>query len=303
MVNTGNDGGPWLRPILRPSEHEARVARGDVFERGGCVVQADRKLSEIVHRRPPGITAHQWSSAIRTRFDSLVCDDRTYIPRFAVEFEDPIQPTADAQRTDRMKKAVCEAVGLELLRIESSALRARSHGRRIVEYVIDARTFMDAMPDQEETAGLLPDEPLSYRDIVGRLPDGRSGYVNDLGAVARAAAVDAYVNGYLVDPIIRGLQVCWKNGPAEGWGWLEVRDGLFIFERTRIWQERFFCGIAPGRLAEDLAAAAIGERLIMLATAEPTLRGKDQLRRDFDELRLRRDDMETAFAFDHLAFF
>jgi hypothetical protein len=301
MVDTGIDDGPWLRPILTPSEHEARIARGEIFERGGCVVQPDLKLSQITRRRPPGVTAHQWSSAIRTRFDFVVCDAVSYAPAFVVEFTDPVGRTAEAQRVDRMTNAVCEAIGLEMLRIESSVLRPDTHGRRIVEYVIDARTFQDTATDpaeQEPTA----DGPLSYRDILGRLPDGRSGFVNDLGAVARATAVDAYASRQLADPIIRGLHLCWKDGPAEGWGWLDVRDGSCIFERIRIWQHRFSCGVDPAKLAEDLAAAAIGERLKLLGTAEPVLHDKEQLGRDLAELRLRRDEMENGFAFEHISF-
>jgi hypothetical protein len=284
-----------------PDERAAAVARGDIFERAGYLVQPDRKLGQVLHRRPPGITTHQWSSAARTHLAFVVCDARTCAPVFAVELYDPAGRVPEAQRGDRMTSAVCEAAGLQLLRIESSALRLGSYARRVVEYVIDARAFADAARDQE-TPGLLSEEPQSYRDILGRLPDGRTGFVNDLGSVARAAAVDAYASRQLVDPIIRGLHVCWKNGPAEGWGWLEVREGLCIFERTRIWQHHFCGGIDPGRLAEDLAAAAIGECLKTLDTVEPVLREKDLLARDFDELRLRGDEMENGFGFDHIFF-
>jgi hypothetical protein len=96
--------------------------------------------------------------------------------------------------------------------------------------------------------------------------------------------------------------VRWQNGPAEGWGWLAVADGRYLFERTRVWQHHFSCGVDPGRLAEDLAAAAIGERLKTLDTAEPRLLGRDLLGRDFAELGLRRDEMAGAFEYDHLSF-
>jgi hypothetical protein len=278
-----------------PNEQAAQVTSGEVVERAGFLVQPGRKLSQIIQRRPPGITAHQWSSASRTHFDFVACDARTYLPVFAVELA-ATQAAADAQRSDRMTNAVCEAVGLELLRIESSTLRLGSFGRRIVEYVIDARCFMDAGADHDE------DVPLSFRDIVGRLPDGRSGFVNDLSAVARASAVDGYARRQVADPIIRGLHACWTDGPAEGWGWIEVRDGLCLFERIRIWQHRFSCGINPGQLAEDLAAAAIGERLKMLDSQEPVLVERDRLAHDFDLLRLRRDEMENAYAIDHISF-
>lgn len=302
MVHTGDDGSPWLRPIPIQGEYEAQAARGEIFKRGGYVVQPDRKLGEMVHRRPPGITSHQWNSAIGAHFDFVACDARTDMPAFVVKLDDPTQRKPDASRSARMTNAVCEAVGLQMLRIESSALRPDPHGRRIVEYVIDARAFTAATTDEEETAGLLPPERLNYRDIIGRLPDGRSGFVNDLGVVARAAAVEAYANRRLMDPIIRGLHVLWRNGPAEGWGWLNVRDGLCVFERTRIWQHRFSCGVDAGRLAEDLAVAAIGEWLKQIDTVEPVLHEKKHLARDLDELRQRRDEMENAFAVDHILF-
>ncbi|MCW2641932.1 MAG: hypothetical protein JWP76_4238 [Dactylosporangium sp.] len=295
MVNMVNDADTWLRPVLTSHEYGAAVARGELFERGDCVVQSDRKLGQVIRRRPAGITANQWNSAIRTHFAFVVWDAHTGMPVFATELRDPDQRAPEAERTDRMTSAVCAAAGLKLLRIESSALGAGSHARRVVEYVIDARAFMDAASEQDETLGSPPHEPLSFRDITGRLPDGRTGFVNDLGVVARAVAVDAYASRQIVDPIIRGLHLHWTDGPAEGWGWLEVRDGLCIFERTRIWQHGFSCGVDPGRLAEDLAAAAIGERLKMLDTVELPLRDKESLGRDLDELRLRRDEMENGF--------
>ena len=298
MVNTGNDGDTWLRPVPAPSTHTGRAGRAESFERGGCLARPDVKLGEIVQRRPPGVTGNQWSTATRTGFAFVVCDAGTYAPLFAVDLVDPDRRAGDAPRSRRMTDAVCEAVGLGLLRIESATLGPERQGRRIVEYVIDARVFTDAAAEQEETAG----QPLGYRDIIGRLPDGRSGLVNDLGAVARVAAVDAYASREVVDPIIRGLHVSWKGGPAEGWAWLEVRDGLCIFERTRIWQHRFSCGVAPDRLAEDLAVAAVGERLRRLGLVEPQLQDKQRLGRQFEHLRQRREEMDTEFAFDHVCF-
>jgi hypothetical protein len=296
------DEDTWLRPILTPPEHGAAVADGELFERGGCLVQSGRRLGQVIRRRPPGITANQWNCAVRTHLAFVVWDARTLTPVFAIESRDPDQRAPEAERIDRMTTAVCAAVGLKLLRIESSALRLGGHARRVVEYVVDALAFMDATSPEGETSGLPPHEPLSFRDITGRLPDGRNGLVNDLGVVARAAAVNAYVGGQVADPIIRGLHVRWKDGPAEGWGWLELRDGLCLFERTRIWQHRFSCGVDPGLLAEDLAAAAIGERLKTLDTVELRPVEKEHLGRDFDELGLRRDEMESGFEYDHVSF-
>ncbi|MGW4464051.1 DUF2726 domain-containing protein [Micromonospora sp. NPDC004704] len=300
MVDTGIDDDLWLRPIFPPAEYAARVARGEAFERGGCVVQPDWKLSQITRRRPPGITAHQWSSAIRTQFAFVVGDQRSVAPTFAVELSASVGRGPEASRDDRMTNAVCAAVGLQLLRIESPTLGDGGNGRRILDYVLDARAFGDVTgaDDGDPT----DPAPQTYRDIIGRLPDGRSGYVNDLGAVARSAAVDAYASRQVFDPIIRSLHVSWADGPAEGWAWLEVRADQFFFERVRVWQHGFSCGVDPGKLAEDLAAAAIGEQLKRLGNDEPVLYAREQLGRDLTELRLRQDELATDFAFAHISF-
>jgi len=303
MVDIGNDVSPWLRPANRAGERDSRTGRGERYERAGCLVQSDRTLNEIVQRRPPGVTGHQWSCATRTRFDFVVYAAGSHTPTFGVEFDDPSQHTLDTQRGQRMKHAVWAAVGLPVLVVESPILGPATHGRRIVDYVIDARAFADTAPEQDdESRDELLAAPPTYRDIIGRLPDGRSGFVNDLGAIARATAIEAYANRQLADPILRGLHVSWRDGSAEGWGWLEVRDGEYLFERTRIVQHRFSCGVDPGRLAEDLAALAIGERLKVLATAEPPLQDRRQLGRELDELRRRRADMAGDYVFDHISF-
>ncbi|MGW0436467.1 hypothetical protein ACWDV4_28445 [Micromonospora sp. NPDC003197] len=266
-------------------------------------MQSARTLHEIVQRRPPGVTGHQWNCATRTRFDFVVSAADGGTPIFAVEFDDPAQHTVDAQRSQRMKHAVWAAVDLPVLVVESRTLRPARHGRRIVDYVIDARAYAAAAPEHDDEAGeAFSGAPSTYRDIIGRLPDGRSGFVNDLGAIARATAIEAYANRQLADPIIRGLHVSWRGGRAEGWGWLEVRDGEYLFERTRIGHHRFSCGVDPGRLAEDLATLAIGEQLKVLAAAEPPLRDRQQLERELAELRRRRDEMVGDYLFDHISF-
>ncbi|HEX5598883.1 MAG TPA: DUF2726 domain-containing protein [Micromonosporaceae bacterium] len=289
----------WLRPVLTESERRTRLASGEVFARGGWIVQPDRRLGQLLNGRPPGITGNQWNSAIRTRFDFVVCDPDSGLPAFAVEFT-AVGSTTEAERNERMLRAVCSATGLNLLRIESPALQPDAYGRWLVEYLVDAYSFMTTVSGVGLTE--LTEGAPSFRDIVGRLPDGRQGFVNDLGAVARVAAMDAYVNRLLTDPLVRGLHVRWQDGPAEGWAWAEVRDGRYLFERTRVWQYGFFCGVELGQLAEDLAVAGIGDRLKTLAVAEPVLRDGADLGRELDQLRLRRDELLDDFAYDHVFF-
>jgi hypothetical protein len=293
MTSTAPDVGSWLRPLP--------AGREPLLERGGHVVHTARRLGELVLGRPPGITGHQWSTAGRATIDFVACDAGAGRPVFAVEFAAPVA-TPEDRRAIRMRDAVCAAVGLEVLRIRSTILSPGPHGRRLVEYLIDARGYTAGMPEWGDPAGPVTERPVGFRDIVGRLPDGRSGHVNDLGTIARVAAVEAYVARQLVDPIVRGLHVRWKDGPAEGWAWVEVRTGRCLVERVLLEEHRFSCGVDGARLAGDLAVAAIGERLRRFDTGEPELVRREDLGRDFARLRARRDEMVHGFEFDHLTF-
>ncbi|MDG4787452.1 DUF2726 domain-containing protein [Micromonospora sp. WMMD1102] len=288
---------------MRSTRLPAEPAAGDGgFERAGLVVRPGQRLGQLVPRRPEGITGNQWNVASRQAFDFVVCDPAGRAAPFAVELVDASVRTAQTQRDERARHAVCEAVGLQLLRISSATLQPATHGRRIVEYVVDARAFLAATGDPAEYAELAPDAPRGYRDIVGRLPDGSSGHVNDLGAVARTIAVDAYVNRELVDPILRSLRLDWRDGSAEGWAWLQVRPGAYLFERVVIWQHRFSCGVEPGRLAEDLATLAVGERLRLRESVELPSTDRDRLAGELDGLHRRRDELVNPYAFAHVSF-
>ncbi|WP_410809142.1 DUF2726 domain-containing protein [Micromonospora sp. 067-2] len=289
MTSTVSDDRGWLR---------ATPADDALLTRAGHRVYPARRLSELVQGRPPGVTGSQWSSASRAAFDFVICAADSGRPTVAVEIG-PIAPVGSAeQRAERLKDAVSAAVGLPVLRIGSSTLRAAEHGRRLVEYVIDARTYASG----EAGGNTSGDEaaPVGFRDILGRLPDGRPGPVNDLGALTRAAAVEAYVARRLADPIVRGLHVRWADGPAQGWSWVHVRPDACLVQRVSVTEHRFSCGVDAARLAEDLATVAVGDRLRAAETAEPQLLPRAELTAEIVALSRRRHELVGGFAFDHL---
>ncbi|MET7876520.1 DUF2726 domain-containing protein [Micromonospora profundi] len=288
---TSSDERGWLRPL------SADGGRDALFTRAGHRVYADCRLSELVPGRPPGVTGSQWSSASRAAFDLVVCAADSGRPVVAVEIGPVALPGSAEQRAERLKDAVSAAVGLPVLRVGSPTLRAVDTGRRLVEYVIDARAYAS-----DAGMGGAEDEPapVGFRDILGRLPDGRTGPVNDLGALSRAAAVDAYVAGRLADPIVRALHVRWADGPAQGWSWVQVRPDVCLVERVSVTEQRFSCGVDAARLAEDLAAVAVGVRLRGLEPDDPALRARADLTAEIVALSRRRHELVGGFAFDHL---
>ncbi|MEU5781779.1 hypothetical protein [Micromonospora lupini] len=288
---TSSDDRGWLRAM------PADGGRDALFDRAGHRVYGTRRLSELVQGRPPGVTGSQWGSASRAAFDLVVCAADTGRPVVAVAIG-PVPPTGSAeQRAERLTDAVSAAVGLPVLRIGSPTLRAADHGRRLVEYVVDARAYAAGAAvarSEDEPA------PVGFRDILGRLPDGRTGPVNDLGALTRAAAVEAYVAGRLADPIVRGLHVHWTEGPAQGWSWVQVRPDACLIERVSVTAQRFSCGVDAARLAEDLATVAVGERLRAARPDGPNLLARADLTTEIVALSRRRDELVGGFAFDHL---
>ncbi|GIJ09426.1 hypothetical protein ACFFMR_21285 [Micromonospora andamanensis] len=268
------------------------AGRGPVLVRAEQRVHAGLRLGEIVRRRPPGLTASQWNTASRTLFDQVVCAVSTGRPEFAVEFRPP-STDATARRAERTTEAVAAAIGLPLLRVVSATLRTAGHGPRIVAYVVDARRYAAGAAGSDVPA-------VGFRDIVGRLPDGREGAVNDLGALARAEAVQAYVARRLTDPILRGLHVSWTRGPAEGWSWAEVRPGQLLVERVTVQAYGVSCGVEPAQLAEDLAVLALGERLRTTEVGVPSLVPREELLADIRRLRDRRGELVGDFGYDHL---
>ncbi|MEU6023812.1 hypothetical protein ACGFIK_05200 [Micromonospora sp. NPDC048871] len=287
-VDATMTGGEDSRPAMIP----VGAGRGEVLLRAGRRVYAGLRLGDLIRRRPTGLTANQWNLAAREPLDLVVGAADADQVEFAVQFRPP-SPDPAARRAERAMAAVTAAVGLPVLRIVSTTLNATEHGPGILTYLIDARRYAEGGAGTEVAA-------VGFRDIIGRLPDGRTGAVNDLGALARADAVEAYVARRLADPILRGLHVRWTAGPAEGWAWVEVRPGECLVERVSLEVHRLSCGVDPARLAEDLATLAVGDRLRRLEADIPVLVDRAELRDDIRRLRDRREELADGFPYDHL---
>ena len=268
-------------------------------QRHGQHILRNRRLGELIGRRPAGTTANQWNSALRTRFDFAVCAAGDGAPVFAVEFAAPAD--GGQVRARRMADAVCAAAGLPLLRVETEApLVAR--GQQIVEYLVDARAFAAATAPAGGYDDELPEPVVGFREIVGRLPDGRQGFVNDLGILARLAMMEAYVAGQVADPIVRGLHLFWGDGSAEGWAWAELGGGRCLFERVRLGGTGLACGVPLDRFAEDLAVVAVGDRLRALEAGQEGVRVRSDVARLFRSLRERGSEIRDVARLAHIQF-
>ena len=291
------DGACWGSPLLTPPERRAEAVLEEIFVHKGSLILPGFKLSQVIRRRPPGISGEQWGYATRAHFDFVVCDAETYIPDFAVELDDASHRRPDARGRDRMKDAVCEAASFDLLRIDSRALDYGPRGRRLVEYLIDAREYFRAFGEAQGRGDVPPDEIGDYRLIIDQ-----GGFVNDLAGPARRRALQAFQAGSVEGRAIEGLHFDWKDGWAEAWAWLQVRGDFYLFEQARLRSYHFHCGIGSGNLAEDLAVAAVGELLPRLGDDTPILVRRDDMARRLARLREQREELEFAIMLDHTQF-
>lgn len=290
-------GSCWGSPLLTGAERRAKAVLEEIFAHNGSLIFPGVKLSQVIRQRPSRVSSEFWSYATRAHFDFVVCDAATYIPNFAVELDDASHRRSDARRRDRMKDAVCQAASFDLLRVDARALDRGPRGRRLVEYLIDAREYFRAFGEAQDRGDVPDDEIGDYRLILGP-----PGFVNDLAAPARLHALRAFQEGGVEGQVIDGFSFSWKDGWAEAWAWLQVRDNFYLFERARLRSYRFHCGMGAEDLAEDLAAAAVGEQLPRLGNGEPVLVRRDDMARRLGRLRERRDELEFAVLLDHVRF-
>ena len=149
----------------------------------------------------------------------------------------------------------------ELLRVEFSglahdgsahhvgALDTFTQGRRLVDYLIEARAFMADFWAAQEAGDVPPDEPCDFRSTIDWDEQGRLRFVNDLSNRARLAAFEAAKAGHLVTGVINAVHWSWASGNDEAWAWLHVADDRVLFQRTTLRSFDFGCGFGGGELA------------------------------------------------------
>jgi len=289
-----------LRAVLSASERRAKKVLADVVPPGHDVF-AQVKLSQLIEQRPPGLPAKVWDYATRASLDYVVCKADDAFPVFAVELDDASHRHRDAQRRDAMKNLICDTIGLELLRVDSHAFEPGPRGRRLVEYLIDARAYQLAFDEAQARGDVPPDAMGDYRLVVDFNSPGLN-LINALGHPASLRALRLFQAGRLSEGIISSLGFSWRDGWAEAWAWLRYQPDRYLFERVKVRSYRFYCGIGPQELAQDLARAAIGDALDAAARGEPVLAPPEKLQETLARTLARRDELESTRKLDRTSF-
>lgn len=292
-------------PLLSRSEQHTERVLQEVAGHHAYRIFSQVKLSQVIRERPPGVTDKQWwQYGTRATFDFVVADAATTRPEFAVEFDDSSHWRPEVQERDRIKDLICDQAGFELLRIESHHLPVGLLGRRLVEYLIEARAYCLNIGELQAEGYLPADELFDYGGVVGGIADGYLNLPNDLASSAHRAVRKAYEQGRVLDIAISTQSFNWRSGWCEGWAWVRARDDLFLFASTQVRSyPTFYCGIPPFELAQDLSTAAIEEQLAAYGRNEPVLVRASDIGERFAGVRARRDELLDTSLVDHITMF
>lgn len=290
------------RPLLSRSEQRAERILQEVAEHHGYRIFSQVKLSQVIPKRPPGVTDKQWwQYGTRATFDFVVADATTTQPEFAVEFDDASHRRSEVQERDHIKDLICDQAGFELLRIESQHLPVGLLGRRLVEYLIEARAYCLNINELQAEGYLPADELFDYGGVVGGIMDGYLDLPNNLAGSAYRAVRMAYEQGRLLDIAIHTQSFEWRSGWCEGWAWVRTQDDLLLFASAQVRSyPTFYCGIPPFQLAQDLSAAAIEEQLAAYDRNEPVLVKAVDIGDKFAQVRARRDQLVHSDFLDYM---
>ena len=99
-----------------------------------------------------GITREEYTYALKSHFDFVVADESSQT-LFAVEFDEPYhRMNPSAIRRDKLKNAICQKLGLPLLRIDKHYLKRVGSFASVLDWVIEI-WFMEQEWNKKQAAG------------------------------------------------------------------------------------------------------------------------------------------------------
>src|SRR4051812_45517758 len=110
--------------LVNLGEVETDAALRDAVDELGARVFAKPRLADVLNIDRSGISDEEYTYALKAHLDFVIASETDGTPHFAIEFDGPYHATsAVARRRDAMKDAICDRLGLPLLRIDADFLR------------------------------------------------------------------------------------------------------------------------------------------------------------------------------------
>lgn len=255
------------RPLLL-NGGEMRVHRAlqDALDSHSLHLDAKVRAASILPIDGSGISADDFSYALRSEFDFVISRGQNRTPEFVVEF-DGAKHLCDPETIarDRRKGRLCAHFDLPLLRIGIEALD-RPRKETILAWLIDVYYLAEEFNRLQARGAIAPDEPFMYFSIFDATPDGRLGPSMALDERARLrmfeAARDCLAPTHVPEEVTLDAY-----GPGErpelieSYALFELNEDRFIIGHASVRNFGHFGGVTASELASDLAVADAGKHL------------------------------------------
>jgi hypothetical protein len=159
------------RLLVNIGEEEADSVLREVADKFGVRVVPKPRLADAVDINRSGLPDDLYTYALKAHLDFVIARGSDAMALFAVEFDGRYHETdAAAQRRDAMKDAICERLGLPLLRVDADFLRTVK-GFRLLAWLVELWFLDEAIVEAQESGGVPWDEPFDAYSVVE--PDAR----------------------------------------------------------------------------------------------------------------------------------
>lgn len=265
------------RPLLvNPEEIATDAALEEAAERCGLHVHPKIRVASALDIRNSGLSDEEYSYALKSEFDFVIADGRDRMPHFAVEFDEPHHLSdPETVRRDRLKAAVCEKLGIPLVRIGSEFLR-RERRFTLIGYLVEV-WHLERCFEEEQQAGRIPwDEPFMPENIMAESLESQVEWPYWLERPARIRIAQAHRAGQLTHHAPEQITEPWpQHGEPdelefiESWAVVELAGGGYVMGQAKLRNfVTFIGGVTARGLASHVAVADAGRQLELVLSGE-----------------------------------
>jgi hypothetical protein len=248
------------RILVNGDEFRTDQALREAVAEAGYRLDAKVRVADALPIDGSGLSSRQYGFAMRSHFDWVISDPETTEAELAVEFDGPSHEAEESRARDALKDAVCDRLGLPLLRIGRVVLRPFRE-RTILAVLVDAWSLWKGFGEAQD-AGIIPlDEPYDpYMSIHPRM-EGDQLILDQPFNVGRPATELLWRGLHK-----RGVVKAWREakrptgGNVEAYAWAYLSDGGAVLGEASV-RQCTYPAFLDFDLAGDFAMMALGDRL------------------------------------------